>query len=273
MEQDSSKPIGESPIREENIIDAKFEEIKEEKDNDVNQKEKIENEIRKVTGEIITFLKSQKDLMDRLESLTKERLEIEKGEIKGTKMEAELNAELKSKKNIEPGEKGNENKNDVITEKERFSLKTPNEEVNKDIEKRPFFYFLASKVENPFLKEKFNKEGYIDLRKYATNGKNITFGEFDYLKDNEKEKGFFEFSLSGFVLEIKNLKELRESEEEKSHIRTRSEHGIYKIIGPDGSVIEDEVKGYYKAKQVFDEKIRVYEEKMREEFNKINSNK
>lgn len=152
--------------------------------------------------------------------------------------------------------------NEIAQEIEKDKINLITEEIKKDKENKPFKYFIAEKIENPFLKEKIkNREtGLIDLRDFGNQYENEL--KYTYLQITNEGEGFFKFNLFGFVMIIKNVEELRSEE----GIESNSPKAVYKIIGPKGEIISDDIKGYEEASKIYTEETLKYEKEIREKF-------
>lgn len=141
-------------------------------------------------------------------------------------------------------------------------------EIKKDREKRPLVYGMADRMTNKKLDECLRngkikgKDGIIDLRKIEDRVYTSFFVDSEFHKTGENE-GFFTFTWSGFIMLIKNVKEITENGEIKFH----SEEAVYEIIGPDGKRIGDkEIKGHREASEIFERETKSYVDKIKKEL-------
>ena len=134
------------------------------------------------------------------------------------------------------------------------------------MKERPFLYYAAHEITSPeIIKVLKNKttETY-DFSNIKTTSKNgIAYGAFTSLQ-KIGEEGFFVFNNLGFLLIIKNIEKLKT----EKGINAYSEEGVYKIVGPDGTIISDDLSGYTEAFAQFEKVSEIYTEKLKEEFNK-----
>lgn len=162
-----------------------------------------------------------------------------------------------------------------LTKKETEKIEIENQyeiekfknEISLDKKKQPFKYYLFEKITNKELSDKFkDKEtGLFNLLKIEN--ENSPYREFLSLQTTGKNEGYFEFTVSGFIMIIKNIEELKT----EKGITDKSENAIYKILGPDGSIIKDNIKGYNEASVLYKEKSVEYEKRTKEEFNNLNN--
>ncbi|HEU0085683.1 MAG TPA: hypothetical protein VFQ59_01870 [Candidatus Paceibacterota bacterium] len=158
-------------------------------------------------------------------------------------------------------------KQKALRELERdIEAKKTEKKIKEDQNKRPFLYYLLQKNQNPYLSFKNEETGLQDIRNCTWATSNETRGQYDSLKKINNGEGYFYFSFSGFVLAIKNVESLRG----KDGIDATSEKGIFRVVGPDGKTVNDDIKGYSKAYSLYNDAITAYENKMREEFNNLN---
>jgi hypothetical protein len=142
------------------------------------------------------------------------------------------------------------------------------EGIKRDRKNRPLLYAMADRMKNgkitEYLKnEKIIKEdGSIDLKDVEDSAYLGIQVHSMFYKTGENE-GFFEFTLFGFVMLIKNIKEITEGDKINYH----SENAIYEIIDPDGKKIgENGIKGYIEASKIFEKEIKNYKRKIRTEL-------
>ena len=138
------------------------------------------------------------------------------------------------------------------------------EGIKRDRKKRPLPYAMADRVRNEKITECLEnekikrKDGIIDLRDIEDRPYLSPFTDSKFHKTGENE-GFFTFTWFGFVMLIKNAKEITKD----GKIDYRSEDAIYEIIGPDGKRIGDkEIKGYIEASEFFEEEEKNYRRKI-----------
>jgi hypothetical protein len=144
------------------------------------------------------------------------------------------------------------------------------EEISNDRKNKPFLYYSCEKIKNPIITKIYTIKnlGIIDLRKIEDSHMSVYY-EFTILQQTKEDEGFFNFNTLGFILMIKNVKELTS----KDGIATRSDKAIYKIIGPSGEIVSDDIQGYTEANKIYVEKTNEYKKVVEEEFNKINTQK
>ena len=159
-------------------------------------------------------------------------------------------------------------------QKEHSSLRQELEakEIKLDKESRPFLYFVADKVKNPGILPDLKKTGVTDLRwaNWVTREGDRSEVEKNFLTETGEDEGFSEFNIFGFTKVIKNVNEIREEEEGQKSINPYSPKAIYKIIGPDGTIIADNIKGYEEATEIYANATESYKKKVEEEWNKLN---
>lgn len=140
------------------------------------------------------------------------------------------------------------------------------EAIKKDKKERPFLYFVAERIRNPYL-EKDNQGLNADLR-WAT--WMTTPEEYEvqksFLKKTAKDEGYFYFNMYGFVMIIKNVKEIRND----SGIDLWSDQAIYRIVGPKGEVVKDDIKGYNEAMEIYNSATNEYRTEIEKEFDNLN---
>ncbi|MBU0612001.1 hypothetical protein KKA39_03150 [Patescibacteria group bacterium] len=154
------------------------------------------------------------------------------------------------------------------------ALKEIEGEIKEDEKNKPFEYFIAKKITNPFLAEKIKDRfsDLVDLRREYNTGEH--WRGYEFLQSAGENEGFFEFNLFGFVMIIKNVKEIRaEDSEGRKIIDSYSDNAIYKIMGPNGEIIADDIKGYQEARKIYEQKTEKYKKEVEEEFNRINTPK
>lgn len=140
-------------------------------------------------------------------------------------------------------------------------------EINLDRKEKPFLYFVLEKSSNQILLENNTNEttGLLDLRKIQKDWTNIEYRSLQKTGDNE---GYFEYNIFGLVKIVKNVDKIRS----KDGINIYSEEAIYKIIGPGGEIIADNIKGYQEATKIFTEKNKELEEKLTKEYGEVSDN-
>ena len=84
------------------------------------------------------------------------------------------------------------------------------------------------------------------------------------------DEGFFEFNIFGFTKVLKNVNEMRVEEDGKKFIASYSPEAIYKIVGPDGTIVADAIEGYVEATRVYNEATEKYKKQVEEEWDKLN---
>jgi len=134
-------------------------------------------------------------------------------------------------------------------------------EINLDRKEKPFLYYAFEKSANPILldKNKGEKSELLDLRKTNKEWVELTY---DFLQKTGKNEGFFEFNIYGFIKIIKNVDQISD----KDGINDYSENAIYKIMGPNGEIIADDIKGYNEADRIYTEKTEEYKKKLEKQF-------
>lgn len=133
-----------------------------------------------------------------------------------------------------------------------------------DKEKNPFLYWAATKNTN-VVRPVFNyNTNTIDLTWFTEQG--VTEASSRHLISTGENEGFFEFNIFGFTKVIKNISEIKDEE----GINNQSDKALYKIIGPDGTIITDDILGYSNTSDLYQKATNEYEEKIREEFNNLN---
>jgi hypothetical protein len=140
------------------------------------------------------------------------------------------------------------------------------QEIAVDKKARPLLYFVVSKVTNPLISK-------------SEKGKNADLRRMDWIKNQEDsceltysklqpvgiDGGFFEYNLYGFVLVIKNVKEITG----KDRVYVKSPNAIYQIVGPDGNIVAgaDNILGYDAAKTFYNAETEKYRIEVEKEFN------
>lgn len=87
-----------------------------------------------------------------------------------------------------------------------------------------------------------------------------------YLRSINKTEGFFESNFLGFYKILKNADEIRRTNDAgEKYIDSDSPEAIYKVLGPDGSTLIDDV-GYAEASEKYNEEVNKYKEKLEKEL-------
>ena len=143
-------------------------------------------------------------------------------------------------------------------------LKTA-KEILADRKEKEFLYYALEKSANPILLERLKNinNSLLDLRKIE---KDRDIIDFTYLQTTGVNEGFFTFNRFGFVQIMKNVSEITHEVDGKKITSSYSEDAIYKILGPNGEIIADDIQGYAKATEIFSQKSGEYEEKIKKEF-------
>ena len=140
------------------------------------------------------------------------------------------------------------------------------EEIKRDRKERPLLYFAAKKNSNPYIYAGFMGEN-ADMRLVVLPADDKHYGrKYESLQKTGENEGYFFFNFWGFVMIIKNVKEI----EGKDGIRIYSDQAIYKIVGPNGEIVADDVQSYNKAKKIYDEAIEGYQTEQVALFEKQN---
>ncbi len=218
---------------------------------------------------------AEKEVVENIEEKDKDFLKEDNKEIEAIKEKTSENSIAKESlfkrfKNAILGQKNNK--------KEDF--KNEHSEIEKDRENKPFIYYAFSKINKDKNKAVFSRfittfgnDVYPDLRI-------CELGEFDHKKhfydsvfkwkflvvtNKDPMEGFFFASISGFSMVIKNVKEVTRDD----GINETSEKIIYKIVGPDGEIVQDDIQGYDKAREIFEEKRALNKIDIEKEFNNL----
>ncbi len=139
--------------------------------------------------------------------------------------------------------------------------------IEKDREEKPFFYYSMEKSNNKSMLNVGNKiTNLLDMRRIE---KDWVSMERKFMETTAGNEGFFEYNIFGFIKMIKNIKEITHEKE----VSAKSDQAIYKIIGPDGKIIEDNIQGYDEATKIYWEKTNEYKKVVEEEFNRLNNKK
>jgi hypothetical protein len=140
------------------------------------------------------------------------------------------------------------------------------QEIAVDKKARPLLYFVVSKVTNPLI-SKSEKGKNADLRRmdWIKNQENSCELTYSKLQPVGIDGGFFEYNLYGFVLVIKNVKEITG----KDGVYVKSPNAIYQIVGPDGNIVAraDNILGYDAAKTFYNAETEKYRIEVEKEFN------
>jgi hypothetical protein len=144
-------------------------------------------------------------------------------------------------------------------------------EIKLDEKHRPFIYFVAKKSQNPGLKFK-KVADTTDLRwaTWMTPEGNDFEAQRKTLTVTGVDEGFFEFNIFGFTKVLKNVNEMRVEEDGKKFIASYSPEAIYKIVGPDGTIVADDIEGYVEATRAYNEATEKYKKQVEEEWDKLN---
>ncbi len=148
--------------------------------------------------------------------------------------------------------------------KERKAL----DEIAADKKQRAVWYYAAEKITNPYLipfvKNKAGTEYDIRWADTKTDkGYSTRKPSFRY---TENDEGFYEFNLLGFALVIKNVSKVLDK---NAVPQADSPNAIYKVVGPDGTIVEDNIKGYDKADEAYIKAVETYRKKIEQEFNAL----
>lgn len=142
------------------------------------------------------------------------------------------------------------------------------EELEADRKAKPFNYFIVSKIRNEsllkFLKDKNNR---IDLR-HITDPDNYErkFDDPRHLNNNQDEN-FVRFNLFGFVQVIKKNKQVTN----RKNTDIDYPQVVYKILDPNGKIIEDDIKGLNIAEKIYFKTTEEYKDKVEKEFSNLNN--
>lgn len=229
---------------------------KESEESSNNSGEVVENnETELDQNEEVTSPQEQSGNLNTSAELKEEYMRLEK-ELNGISM-FKIGAIRKKKKEMEQvWEKYNQTKSREIEEK----IQKTKEEIIEDRKMKPFLYYAAEKAPNIEQALKRSDIDGIDLR---WSGPDNFYGTGNYLQFTGENEGFFDFSILGFTKVIKNVSELRE----EGGINVRSPKAIYKIVGPDGTIIADNIKGYDEATRIFVDATEEHKIKVENEYN------
>ncbi len=159
-----------------------------------------------------------------------------------------------------------EEKQKKTKEKERQQEETK-DKIEEDKKGKAFMYFAAEKIMNPSLIPLLtdSQTGLIDLRNFDTNNKYFN-GGFRFLKQTILEgEGFFDFNSLGFIKIIKNVNEVKN----ENGINSQSPNILYKIVGPDGTIVADDIQGYEHATRIYEDVSRQYLVQVEKEYNNL----
>lgn len=236
----------------------------------IEKEEKLREKIILVEKEIEEAKKEEEKLQKEWDSLLDKSIFNIKAEREKNKIEKEL-SKLHTKlnflyKKLRELYNTETNLSKEIEEKEK---EQEQKEIEEDIEKRPFAYYIAGKNSNN--DHYIARTDQIDLRNIDSN-----LRIYDRLQPTGiPSEGYFDATISGFILIIKNVDSLRrtdvnpENGEEKKWIEYPSEEGIFKITGPSGEIIADDIQGYKKAYELYTKIAKEHEDKTREEFESL----
>ncbi len=213
-----------------------------------------------------------KQYMELNKEIIKEKNEYNKlkEEIRGIKTEKSMNAvealeELKSiDKKIEEKDKKLQSMVDKNEEWRKIYDEINILEENK-LKPHSILYPNAYKAFN-----KINPENTypIDVLSNTTDKKGnyqdpMTYHQrtFHAFQEINEDEGYFDMSILGFYKILKN----REDVSNKNGIDSKSRKAIYKVIGPDGSILIDNV-GYKEASKFMDKESEKYKIKLEKEF-------
>lgn len=131
---------------------------------------------------------------------------------------------------------------------------------------KPFWYFAAEKITNPyvtqFLKDELGQDEY-DLTWTGNTSDMPGFANRKKLVATGADEGFYNFNILGFTQVIKNVKEITPA---KGITPKDSPSAIYKIVGPDGTIVADQIIGTEAATLVYKQAVSEYKSKLEQEF-------
>jgi hypothetical protein len=140
------------------------------------------------------------------------------------------------------------------------------EEINLDKQAKPFLYYAAEKISNPIFERFKNSEtSMLDFRWVSAGTESRAYQLFQYTTEDETE-GYFNINMLGFVEIIKNVNDIRDNER---RINVGSPEARFKILGPDGTIIEDDIEGYQEADKKYADAIEEYKKRLEAEFNNL----
>ncbi|MFA6586111.1 MAG: hypothetical protein WCS86_03045 [Candidatus Paceibacterota bacterium] len=200
------------------------------------------------------------EMQDRLNLLKEEKINKD-FEYKGTFFILDWSKRKTLKKELKELETKIDKLNTDLIEKIK-------QEIESDKKEKQFQYYMASKVTNKHIPTLVNQQtNLIDLRWSDKDYLDNSYGKMDRLVWTTEDEGYYHFTISGFVMIIKNVKEIQDDE----GINFQSEKAIYRIEGPDGEIIKDNIQGYDEANSIYVEEVKRYENKMAEDFNNLNN--
>jgi PPM family protein phosphatase len=135
-----------------------------------------------------------------------------------------------------------------------------------DLTENPLKYFVVNKIAKDHILRKKLPNKISDLRWLKEDTNTSEFYE-NFLQKTAKNEGFFKWSIFGFVMVIKNVDQIRTK---GGKIDSYSDQAVYKIIGPDGTILPDgdNIQGYDVASKAFEEAELAYAYQVKEEFNR-----
>ena len=144
-----------------------------------------------------------------------------------------------------------------------------------DRKAKPLLYYAVEKAPNIRSAVENREMGEIDLR-WLQDTENVYAQEKKIKttlldKETGNTEGFFEFNVFGFTKVIKNVNEIIEEKGGKKGIDTYSDRAIYKIVGPDGTIIKDDILGYEQASEIYKQATEQYKKVIEEEYNRTHT--
>ena len=149
--------------------------------------------------------------------------------------------------------------------------------IEADRKTRPLLYYAASKITNPtFYTTMKGKDA--DLTSKETQGLDIDQNHVALwfnLSDKAdrrpglglgQNEGIIRFNLLGFSIVVKNAEKVLGDDGETINQKLLDSVGVFKIIGPDGTILEDNVKGYSEANSACDKYIEPYKKQIIDEY-------
>jgi len=146
---------------------------------------------------------------------------------------------------------------------------TETEKIFQDRNKNPFIYYAIEKSANPILLEKYTNQyaQLLDLKALNKNSEEIGFRHIEEIKNGE---GLLKCNIFGFVLIIKEREKFLRNElgyrNEPNHSIFTDPEAIFKIVGPNGEIIKDNINGYTEANEIYVERTKNYKEKLINEY-------
>ena len=197
----------------------------------------------------------EKNEMPALEKLRKQRatLNFELGDagfLKRKKLTKEI---AKIEEDI-----AKEELKETETKKLALEKREKEEAIEKDRKEKPLLYFVAERNKNLYIPE-FARGSSADLRKVPLDR---YYREYENLVKTAENEGYFLFNIYGFVMIIKNVKEISD----EKGIRLYSDQAIYKVVGPKGEIVADDIKGYNQAREVYESATSEYQAKIEKEL-------